>query len=142
MSPPIQVECSTGFTPDPDAFEAGFSRCPQTMLDDSIMRKNLVEPTDQSSDADRREADRESISVEVVLAWHFNPDQPVRYRSVDLSDTGIRVRSSTPLLEGMTGTLKTILPEGRHLDRPVMVVWARPGGDDHHSGFEAGLRFF
>ncbi|MHC4247289.1 MAG: hypothetical protein ACYSUU_10860, partial [Planctomycetota bacterium] len=67
------------------------------------MRKNLVEPTDQSTDADRREADRESISVEVVLAWHFNPDQPVRYRSVDLSDTGIRVRSSTPLLEGMTG---------------------------------------
>lgn len=112
------------------------------MLDDSIMNEKVVEPIDQATGDDRRETDRESISVEVVLAWHFNPDQPVRYRSVDLSETGIRVRSSTPLLEGMTGTLKTVLPEGRHLDRPVMVVWARPRGDDPSKGFEAGLRFF
>ncbi len=101
-----------------------------------------MDPADQAAGSDRRETDRDSISVEVVLAWHFNPDQPVRYRSVDLSETGIRVRSSTPLLEGMTGTLKTILPEGRHLERPVMVVWTRPGGDDSSHGFEAGLRFF
>ena len=80
--------------------------------------------------------------MEVVLAWHFNPEQPVRYRSVDLSDTGIRIRSSTPLLEGMTGTLKTILPEGQRLDRPVMVVWTRVGSGDASLGFEAGLRFF
>ena len=112
------------------------------MLDDSIMRRNALEADGQSTDSDRRETDRESISVEVVLAWHFNPDQPVRYRSVDLSDTGIRIRSSTPLLEGMTGTLKTILPEGRHLDRPVMVVWSRVGGENAFPGFEAGLRFF
>ena len=112
------------------------------MLDDSIMKRKSMEPDDQSTGSDRRETDRESISVEVVLEWHFNPEQPVRYRSVDLSDTGIRIRSSTPLLEGMTGTLKTILPEGRHLDRPVMVVWARAGSGDRPMGFEAGLRFF
>lgn len=112
------------------------------MLDDSNMKRTVAEPLDQSTDFDRRESGRESISVEVVLAWHFNPDQPVRYRSVDLSDSGIRIRSSTPLLEGMTGTLKTVLPEGRHLDRPVMVVWTRAGGDDASLGFEAGLRFF
>ncbi|MAB72051.1 MAG: hypothetical protein CMJ54_06430 [Planctomycetaceae bacterium] len=108
------------------------------MLDDSMMSRKAT----ASTGADRREAERDSISVEVVLAWHFNPDQPVRYRSVDLSDTGIRIRSSAPLLEGMTGTLKTILPEGRHVDRAVMVVWARAGGDDPSLGFEAGLRFF
>ncbi len=112
------------------------------MLDDSIMNREAGGPGGEPSSTNRRDSDRTPVSVEVLMAWHFNPDQPVRYRSVDLSETGIRIRSATPILEGMTGILKTVLPEGRHVDRPVMVVWVRPTGDASSSGFEAGLRFF
>jgi hypothetical protein len=110
------------------------------MLDESMFKKDLPDSDRGTSDLNRREATRNAVSVEVVLAWHFNPDQPVRYRSVDLSESGMRLRSSTPLLEGMTGTLRSVLPEGRKLDRSVMVVWSRPNGTS--SGYEAGLRFF
>ena len=110
------------------------------MLDESMFKKDLPDSDQGTSDLNRREATRNAVSVEVVLAWHFNPDQPVRYRSVDLSETGMRLRSSTPLLEGMTGTLRSVLPEGRRLDRSVMVVWSRPAGTG--TGYEAGLRFF
>ena len=110
------------------------------MLDESMFQNDSPDSARGTSDLNRRESIRNAVSVEVVMAWHFNPDQPVRYRSVDLSETGMRLRSSTPLLEGMTGTLRSILPEGRRLDRSVMVVWSRPAGIG--SGYEAGLRFF
>ncbi|RPG13976.1 MAG: PilZ domain-containing protein [Phycisphaera sp. TMED9] len=110
------------------------------MLDESMFQNDSPDSNRGTSDLNRRESARNAVSVEVVMAWHFNPDQPVRYRSVDLSETGMRLRSSTPLLEGMTGTLRSVLPEGRRLDRSVMVVWSRPSGTG--SGYEAGLRFF
>jgi hypothetical protein len=111
-------------------------RCHPAMLNDSTMRKNETAPID------RREAERTSVETEVVVTWHFQPGQPVRYRSLDLSDTGMRIASSTPLLEGMTGVLVSVLPEGRRLDRAVMVVWSRSDGRTSGGGHEAGLRFF
>jgi hypothetical protein len=118
----------------------GIRRCLGTMLDESMFQNDAPDSDQGTSDLNRRESTRNAVSVEVVMAWHFNPDQPVRYRSVDLSETGMRLRSSTPLLEGMTGTLRSVLPEGRRLDRSVMVIWSRPAGTG--SGYEAGLRFF
>jgi hypothetical protein len=106
------------------------------MLNDSTMGKSETTPID------RREADRNTVQTDVVVTWHFQPGQAVRYRSLDLSDTGIRIASSTPLLEGMTGVLVSVLPEGKRLDRAVMVVWSRSDGRTSTGGHEAGLRFF
>ena len=131
----LQVVAPKGTNP-----RTPIDRCPWTMLDESMFKRDLPDSDQGTSNLNRRDATRNAVSVEVVLAWHFNPDQPVRYRSVDLSETGMRLRSSTPLLEGMTGTLRSVLPEGRRLDRSVMVVWSRPAGTG--TGYEAGLRFF
>ena len=109
------------------------------MLNDTMFGKNDKDAT-SSEIAERRGSDRTDVQAEVVVAWHFQPDQTVRYRSLDLSETGMRIHSTTPLLEGMTGVLVSILPEGRKLDRACMVVWSRH--DRSRKGHEAGLRFF
>ena len=106
------------------------------MLNDSTMGGTKNEATN------RRSSKREAIDVEVVVNWHFQPGESVRYRSLDLSETGMRIVSSTPLLEGMTGVLVSILPEGRRIDRAVMVVWTRSDGRTTDGRHEAGLRFF
>lgn len=107
------------------------------MLNDSMIGRKHSTP---QGEEDRRGTERTDLDVEVVVAWHFQPDQSVRYRSLDLSETGMRIDSSTPLLEGMTGVLVSILPRGERIDRAVMVVWCRPKRDGQ--GHEAGLRFF
>ena len=109
------------------------------MLNDSMIGKN--ETTDLAS-VDRRDATRDTVDTEVVMSWHFRPSETVRYRTVDLSETGMRISSSTPLLEGMTGVLNSTLPEGTRIDRAVMVVWSRSDGRSQDGRHEAGLRFF
>ncbi len=106
------------------------------MLNDSTMGMKNADP------ANRRGADRTRVEAEVVVTWHFQPDQAVRYRSLDMSETGMRISSSTPLLEGMTGVLNSTLPEGTRIDRAVMVVWTRSDGRSADGRHEAGLRFF
>ena len=109
------------------------------MLNDTMFGKNDRDAAASKAD-ERRGSDRSDLQVEVVVAWHFQPDQTMRYRSLDLSETGMRIRSSTPLLEGMTGVLVSVLPEGCRLDRACMVVWSRHAASEE--GYEAGLRFF
>ncbi|MEE2973015.1 MAG: PilZ domain-containing protein [Planctomycetota bacterium] len=108
------------------------------MLNDSIIGRKSCQATPRVDD--RRDAPRTAAQVELLICWHFQPDQKVRYRSLDLSEFGVRIRSSTPLLEGMTGVLVSTLPEGERVDRPVMVVWSRTSRDG--LGHEAGLRYF
>lgn len=108
------------------------------MLNDSMIGRK-ISSTPTSVD-DRRQAERTAAEVELLICWHFQPDDKVRYRSLDLSETGLRIRSSTPLLEGMTGVLVSTLPEGKRVDRAVMVVWSRSSRDG--LGHEAGLRYF
>jgi len=73
------------------------------------------------------------------VLWHHDSHMPVRYRVLDMSDGGIRIRSSLPMLTGMTGHAVRLLPEGTHLERPMMVVWVRSAHDG--LGFELGLQF-
>ena len=107
------------------------------MLNDSMIGRKHSTP---QGGEDRRGTERKDLDVEVVVAWHFQPDQTVRYRSLDLSETGMRIVSSTPLIDGMTGVLASVLPQGERIDRAVMVEWCRPQKDG--GGHEAGLRFF
>ena len=108
------------------------------MFNDPIMRK--MDALADTHD-DRRGAARRPIEAEAVISWHFDPNTLVRYAAMDLSETGIRIRSRFPILEGMTGTLQSILPEEGPVDRAVMVIWSRPASDEVGS-YDAGLRFF
>lgn len=135
-APPAQLPPTRNVLDNPPKSPPRFRRCISVMLNDSTMGKS---PTDAT---DRRAADRTAVETEVVVTWHFQPGQPVRYRSLDLSETGMRISSSTPLLEGMTGVLVSVLPEGTRLDRAVMVVWSRSDGRTQDGRHEAGLRFF
>jgi hypothetical protein len=89
---------------------------------------------------DRRDAQRALLPLEVTLLWHHDPGQVLRFHAVDVSDGGLRVRSSLPLVEGMTGMVLNLLPRGEPVNRSVLVVWARPSRSGQ--GHEAGLRFF
>lgn len=88
---------------------------------------------------ERRSGARTTTVGEIVLAWHHDPAQNVRYPLLELSDGGLRIRSSTPLLGGMTGTVLRRLPDGKALDRPIMVAWVDQADDG--GGRSVGLRF-
>lgn len=112
------------------------------MLHESMIGRENPEWSSTNATADRRDGSRRKVDTEVVVNWHFQPDIAVRYRTLDFSETGMRIVSTTPLLEGMTGVLVSTLPEGRSIDRAVMVVWTRTSEVPGTKGFEAGLRFF
>ena len=105
------------------------------MLHDSLFPKeNDLETTD-----DRRRSSRASVSAELVVRWHHDPDTPIRYRVLDMGDGGVRILSGIPLLRGLSGLAVKLLPEGKSINRPCSVSWARPptlGGP-----FEIGLDF-
>ncbi|MHC4991061.1 MAG: PilZ domain-containing protein, partial [Planctomycetota bacterium] len=84
------------------------------MLHDSIQSRM----TGASND-DRRRHDRVPFPSEITLVWHHDLAHPLRYRIIDASDGGLRILSSTPLLEGMTGTVLRLLPEGQSIGRAV-----------------------
>jgi hypothetical protein len=77
--------------------------------------------------------------AELILVWLHDPATPVRYRMLDAGQGGFRVASACPLTEGMAGIIRRILPEGKVIDRAMVVAWSRPAkeGVEH----EAGLRF-
>ena len=92
--------------------------------------------TDQLSLDDRRHHDRVPFPAEMTLIWHHDVDTMLRYRILDASDGGFRLRSSTPMLTGMTGMVLRLLPEGRAMDQPVMVAWCRRDGGEYEIGLE------
>ena len=139
MFPATQLTDSSKLLGEFASFDPQLDRSHEAMLNDTMIGKNDKNAAASDTD-DRRGSDRTDVQAEVVVAWHFQPDQSVRYRSLDLSETGMRIHSSTPLLEGMTGVLVSVLPEGRKLDRACMVVWSRHAASGE--GHEAGLRFF
>lgn len=89
---------------------------------------------------DRRDSQRAPLPMEVTLLWHHDPGQVLRFHAIDVSDGGLRLRSTLPLVEGMTGMVLNLLPRGEPINRSVLVVWARAARSG--GGHEAGLRFF
>lgn len=115
-----------------------------------------------ASEIDRRGGSRRAYEGTIQLLWHHRPHDPIRLETVDVSESGARVRTSCGLPEGMTGTAIELI--GRPLEGPggptgdgdevvlerlligrtVTVAWSKAvrrddGRIDH---FEAGLRFF
>lgn len=106
------------------------------MLNDpTIARQNQSPET-----SERRMAERRPLSMEVVVRWHFDPSTPVRYKTIDISATGVQLESAAPLLEGMTGSLHMLVPCEDIPNGAVMVAWSRPSTNG--AGYVAGLRFF
>ena len=52
---------------------------------------------------ERRDMDRRNNLSEFVMFWHHDPADMCRYETLDLSNTGARLRTNAPLPEGMTG---------------------------------------
>ncbi len=100
----------------------------------------LSHRTGPLTDEDRRQMARVPFPAELVLIWHHDVNTRIRYRVKDVSDGGFRIRSTTPLFKGTTGTALSLLPEGQTLDVAIMVVWCRE--DPENGGYEAGLRRF
>jgi len=93
---------------------------------------------------ERRTLGRAPHAGHLVLLWHHDPSRMCAYETLDTSESGARVRTSCPLLEGMTGVAVCLRPGELSIDRTVMVAWCRGMRDGagrltHH---EAGLRFF
>jgi len=107
------------------------------MLNDSTTSRNSKAP----NDSERRNDARRSLSEEVVVTWHFDPTTPVRYQTCDISDSGLRITTSMPLIDGMTGNLQSLASSCERIKESVMVAWCRPAAAGER-GYEAGLRFF
>ncbi|MBC23339.1 MAG: hypothetical protein CMJ32_05415 [Phycisphaerae bacterium] len=88
---------------------------------------------------ERRSDTRNLQDGEIVLVWHHDPSSRVRLELVDISDNGARVRTSIPLVKGMTGIALNTLPGGGSLDTPIMVRWC---SSIDEQCWEAGLEFF
>ena len=106
----------------------------QSMLHDLIFDS-------ASSDAatgERRDEDRLPAFDELVIDWHALPGMPGRYVLINESGGGGLVRSAIPLMEGMTGRIRTRLPGGTPGRASVIVAWCRRVGTNYH----VGLRYF
>lgn len=93
----------------------------------------------QSMLAERRQSQRDEFPAELVVKWHHEPEFPVRYEVIDSSEGGFRIRSSMPMLEGMTGIALNLLPEGTPVNRTVMIIWTGPCASG--AGSEFGINF-
>lgn len=93
---------------------------------------------------ERRGHSRFNVYCHVAVRWHHEPDSVREYEALDLSDTGLRVRTEGILPEGLTGRVRWSDASHHEEDRPLMVVWSRPihAPDGEISHFEAGLRLF
>lgn len=93
----------------------------------------------QSMLTERRRSQREVFPAELVVKWHHEQEILIRYEVIDSSEGGFRIRSSMPMLEGMTGIALKLLPEGTRVNRTVMIVWT--GLSTSGGSSEFGLNF-
>jgi hypothetical protein len=78
------------------------------------MLRESPDSTLRSTDGpDRRQHDRLPCPVEIVLAWHHEPETPIRYHLQDAGDGGLRISSRHPLMQGMTGIALRLLPRAK-----------------------------
>jgi hypothetical protein len=105
------------------------------MLHDGVMchDRSAAGPTE------RRTSDRVPYPAELTLLWHHDLEHVMRYRIVDVSDGGFRIRAAAPVIEGMTGTVLRLLPDGQKLNQSVMVRWVR---QSEGGLYDIGLRTF
>ncbi len=105
------------------------------------LRAVLRRAAEQALADERRDNGRRPISCPVAIRWHHSPLITHSYEGLDLSESGLRIRSTTVLPEGMTG--RAIFQAGSiAFDQAAVITWCRGVRDE--SGrideWEAGLR--
>ncbi|MSR69661.1 MAG: hypothetical protein EXS17_04870 [Phycisphaerales bacterium] len=105
------------------------------------IRAVLRRAAEQALADERRDAGRRGISCSVAIRWHHSPLITNSYAGLDLSESGLRIRSSNILPEGMTG--RVMFQDGLiTFDRAAVISWCRGVRDE--SGridvWDAGLR--
>ncbi|MAT81498.1 MAG: hypothetical protein CMJ29_07625 [Phycisphaerae bacterium] len=83
---------------------------------------------------DRRRASREPTEHELVIKWHHDPRQNIRYQLVNESRGGSLIVSSVPLFDGMVGTVLARIPARGHRSSSVIVAWSRSVDEQWHVG--------
>ncbi|MDZ4830289.1 MAG: PilZ domain-containing protein [Phycisphaerae bacterium] len=110
---------------------------------DSAPRAESADPGTGPRGGLARESTREVVAYEVLVAWSHVAKTPVRYRALDVSAGGMRIRSMLPIREGLRGTVLSTLPHGVTANRPFKILWCKKVTTEDGSGvaYEAGLRF-
>lgn len=75
----------------------------------------------------------------MVIAWNHDLNERVRVRLMNISEGGMQVASSFPLLKDATGIAINILPDGVALNRVFSVAWVHK--NDAADEYRAGLHF-
>ncbi len=128
----VQIHHPAAAKPADGWCREGFNCTLIPMLHDAIFAR-------ASRTHERRRQQRTPVDAELVVTWHHDPGESARHPVLDTGDGGLRIATAMPLVEGMTGTALRLLPQGRKVDRPVMVVWV---SGSPAAGYEAGLRYF
>ncbi len=105
------------------------------------IRAVLRRAAEQALADERRDNGRRLISCCVSIRWHHSPLTTNLYEGLDLSESGLRIRSSSALPEGMTG--RAMFQAGSiAFDQPAVISWCRGVRDESGriEGWEAGLR--
>ncbi len=105
------------------------------------IRAVLRRAAEQALADERRDNGRRAISCCVSIRWHHSPLTTNSYEGLDLSESGLRIRSATLLPEGMTG--RAVFQAGStSFDQAAVISWCRAVRDESGriDGWDAGLR--
>ncbi len=107
----------------------------------NTIRAAMRRAAEQALAEERRGGCRSPLACAVEVRWHHLPDATHEYEGLDLSENGLRMRSSGPLSEGLTGRANFSMGSIA-FDRPCIVSWCRAFRDDEGriSHWESGLR--
>jgi len=83
---------------------------------------------------------RTQLACPVDIHWHHRPFELQSYEGLDCSETGLRIRTHTFLMEGLTGRA-TFSRDGITETRTVVISWTRESTSTcGETVWEAGLR--
>jgi len=106
------------------------------MIHSSLDGRNLL----NADIGERRSEGRLEHQAEAVIAWNHDLAQRVRVRVVNISESGMRIASTLPILEDSTGLVFRLLPDGVDLNKVFTVRWVRDNVDGDGE-YHAGLQF-
>ncbi len=104
------------------------------------IRSAIRRATELALAEERRGGGRTQLTCPVDIHWHHRPFELQSYEGLDCSETGLRIRTHSFLMEGLTGRA-TFSREGVVAIRTVVISWTRestsPSGE---MIWESGLR--
>ena len=104
------------------------------------IRSAIRRATELALAEERRVGGRSQLSCPVDIHWHHRPLELQSYEGLDCSETGLRIRTHTFLMEGLTGRA-TFSRAGIETTKTVVISWARESTSlSGETIWEAGLR--